>query len=706
LGLHLIALGSYFFPILAMLGHILLTVVALGMVIFVHELGHFLVAKACGVQCDKFYLGFDIGGLKLWKYQWGETEYGIGILPLGGYVKMLGQEDNPSRLREEIEQAKLQPPGTAAASDSAAAGGQPSQTDSALEAAQQALYNPRSYLAKSVPKRMAIISAGVIMNVIFAFVFAVIAYRVGVKEMAAAVGWIMPGEAAWRAGLHTGDQILKVGGKNTAQFLDLKVGVSLGDLQDGVPLVIHRPGESEPLTILVHPDTGLSGRPAPTIGIAPPQSMTLDDEPTVPGLPAAAAGKFKPLDQIVAVDGKAVENQLQWEAQLVTHADQPIRVTVLRKKEGDDGSLPNAPAERATIDVAPNPIRSLGLVMEMGEITAVQSGSPAEKAGLKPHDRFQWADDPTSPPDPMTLPNRLRQKAGQSITLSVQRDGDSLKAPLKVPVTLRNVDWLELPMTQNSAMPLPALGLTYQVLNRVQGVVPGSPAAKAGIPVGAVIERAVVYPPKEGEPGAKDSIKKVKVEFGDKGWSWPGLFYGLQNYMPGREVELFFEGGRSVRLRPAPVADWFNPERGFVFRPELVFLKASSFGEAVELGGRKTIDAMTMVVNVLRKLGTQISATSFAGPFKIFEVTYRASQEGITQLLLLLTMLSANLAVLNFLPIPVLDGGHMVFLAYEGIRRKPASEQVQLVLTYIGLVFILSLMIWVVGLDLWGYFFH
>jgi regulator of sigma E protease len=69
-------------------------------------------------------------------------------------------------------------------------------------------------------------------------------------------------------------------------------------------------------------------------------------------------------------------------------------------------------------------------------------------------------------------------------------------------------------------------------------------------------------------------------------------------------------------------------------------------------------------------------------------------------------MLSANLAVLNFLPIPVLDGGHMVFLAYEGIRRKPASEQVQLVLTYIGLVFILSLMIWVVGLDLWGYFFH
>ena len=55
--------------------------------IFVHELGHFLVAKLCGVKCEKFYLGFDIGGLKFCKFRYGETEYGIGILPLGGYVK-------------------------------------------------------------------------------------------------------------------------------------------------------------------------------------------------------------------------------------------------------------------------------------------------------------------------------------------------------------------------------------------------------------------------------------------------------------------------------------------------------------------------------------------------------------------------------------------------------------------------------------------
>ncbi len=81
--------------------------VGLGAVIFVHELGHFLVAKACGVKCEKFYLGFDIFGLKLARFRWGETEYGIGILPLGGYVKMLGQEDNPTKAAEEFERAKL-----------------------------------------------------------------------------------------------------------------------------------------------------------------------------------------------------------------------------------------------------------------------------------------------------------------------------------------------------------------------------------------------------------------------------------------------------------------------------------------------------------------------------------------------------------------------------------------------------------------------
>ncbi len=75
------------------------------------------------------------------------------------------------------------------------------------------------------------------------------------------------------------------------------------------------------------------------------------------------------------------------------------------------------------------------------------------------------------------------------------------------------------------------------------------------------------------------------------------------------------------------------------------------------------------------------------------------ADQGNAELLLFLTMLSANLAVFNFMPIPVLDGGHFVLLAYEGIRGKPASETVQTVLAYVGLALIITLMVWVCGLD-------
>ena len=78
---------------------------------------------------------------------------------------------------------------------------------------------------------------------------------------------------------------------------------------------------------------------------------------------------------------------------------------------------------------------------------------------------------------------------------------------------------------------------------------------------------------------------------------------------------------------------------------------------------------------------------------------YASASEGVAQLLIFVCLISANLAVINFLPIPVLDGGHMVFLAYEGVRGKPPSERVHVGLSYLGLLFILGLMIFVLGLD-------
>ncbi|MCR4415159.1 MAG: site-2 protease family protein, partial [Thermoguttaceae bacterium] len=76
-----------------------------------------------------------------------------------------------------------------------------------------------------------------------------------------------------------------------------------------------------------------------------------------------------------------------------------------------------------------------------------------------------------------------------------------------------------------------------------------------------------------------------------------------------------------------------------------------------------------------------------------------SAAKGLADLLIFLTIIGANLAVLNFLPIPLLDGGHMVFLAYEGITGRAPNERVQTILTYLGLLFILGLVVVVFGLD-------
>ena len=89
------------------------------------------------------------------------------------------------------------------------------------------------------------------------------------------------------------------------------------------------------------------------------------------------------------------------------------------------------------------------------------------------------------------------------------------------------------------------------------------------------------------------------------------------------------------------------------------------------------------------------------GPGMIAVAATSEASQGTSRLLLFLTLLSANLAIVNFLPIPVLDGGHMVFLAYEGLFRRPVSEKVEILLTWGGLFFILGLMIFVSSMDAW-----
>jgi regulator of sigma E protease len=712
--------------------NVLKVIIGLGMVIFVHELGHFLVAKLCGVKCEKFYLGFDFFGLKLWKFRRGETEYGIGVFPLGGYVKMLGQEDNPARLREELERAKARQAAIEAGEESLVTEGSEGQptADGAgsseetldVAAAEQALFDPRSYLAKSVPKRMAIISAGVIMNVIFAFFMAVAALGLGVQDVRCGIGEVVPGKAAWQVHLMPGDQIIELAGRPVDRWQELRTGISLGDVADGVTMVVKRPGQEKPISVTVMPDR--TGR-YPTIGVGVPMTNTLGETlPVWPGTASASAGpeKFQPGDTVVGIDDAPVASYAEVRRQLALHPDGKIRVTVARSATPAEAGNPEGagdepadskaakPANRqlATIEVGPQPMRRLGLIMEMGPIVAVQDNSPALKAGIQPGDVVESVDGRPAG-DPLTLSDRLGRRAGQKVALTVVRHGE--KITLK-DVELARANWFAQPFAPKSPVSVASLGIAYRVLNKVAGVVEGSPAAQAKIIPGSVVVEASILPP-DAETIESEGLQEVvkvlppdssKVEFDEEQSNWPYLINRLQGCLPGTQVKVMLkdEQGqeRSVTLAPAAAADWFDPLRGLVFESDTFIRQAHSLSEAISMGYRETIDSLLLIYRTLEKLSSgQVSAKELIGPLGIIQVASRSASAGTGELLLFLTILSANLAVLNFLPIPVLDGGHMVFLAYEGIRGKPPSERVFLGLSYLGLFLLLALMIYVTGLD-------
>ncbi len=160
-------------------------IVVLGVLIFVHELGHFVVAKLSGVRVLVFSLGF---GPKLCGVRLGETEYILSAIPLGGYVKMLGE----GKGEEEDEEAELS------------------------EEEQQG-----SYAHKGPWRRMAIIIAGPLTNILFAALVFAVVYLFGVPSLVPVVGEVNYEMPAYSAGFRTGDRIISIDGKKIETWDEL-----------------------------------------------------------------------------------------------------------------------------------------------------------------------------------------------------------------------------------------------------------------------------------------------------------------------------------------------------------------------------------------------------------------------------------------------------------------------------------------------------
>ena len=334
-------------------------VVGLGLVIFIHELGHFLAAKWCDVHVKTFSIGFG-PSVPFCSYKWGETTYMIGVVPLGGYVSMVGEGD--AAAEEDAEE------------------------------------DPRSFKHKTVGQRMLIISAGVVMNILLGMACFMAAYLHGVQEEPATVGVVESGSAAWRAGIRTDSDIRRINRRDNPVFKDLRPIVMSTVKGETVTVVTEYKGKQETLQVEPLKDEGVY---YPQLGVAPGSRLTLGTlnrkgyKPVYPGSPAAAARPpFEPGDRIVGM----------------TDADDPSKVTALPEDKKDKaGRQPDFPeyarrmallagrpvtfrvlragaaadAEPVAVTVAPSFHVQTGARMQMGKVVAVRRDSPAEKAGVQ-----------------------------------------------------------------------------------------------------------------------------------------------------------------------------------------------------------------------------------------------------------------------------------------------------------------------------------
>ena len=592
--------------------YILEIVVALGLIIVLHELGHFLAAKWFDVHVRKFALGMGpVIGIPMrsggrWVYRpllkWGrgETQYSLRWLPLGGFVDLVGEHAE-------------------------------AETGS----------DPRGLCNKAAWQRCIVFSAGVVMNAVLAFVLFAAAPIVGIEAPVPIVGAVLDAMPAAKGGIQPGDRIVAIDGEPIQSFNDIFVTVALADAGTSFQVELERPalstgGRTERITTTVVSMRG-PGLPFPMIGVAP------EEEPVIEKLRPHAllrqAG-FKEGDRIAAVSGRPVET---WRGLAKALADAPAGpVTLTRERGGTREEVPVNPADLKK--------HEYGMSCP-AEVTGVDAGSPAAGAGIKPGDRIAAVGD-TLWPDMETASNSIKAAAADAaVRLTLWREGQSVYVSCKA-VRLPGADRPRIGITM-----APASGAPVQV-GKVEV---GGPADQAGVRPGDIILAV-------GDDGRRPN-------------DWDDVAQTVTN-AAGKSVPLKVQRGANTldtNLVPKAVPyerlSVAGAEGASMYRP---LPRINNPLVAAKHGIKETAVWLVRVYVNLKQLMTgQVGTKALAGPLGIAQFAFSVASHGLGAAMDFSGTLAVMIAVLNFLPIPPFDGGHVLFVILERIKGSPVSLKVQ-----------------------------
>jgi regulator of sigma E protease len=713
--------------------NLLLIVGGFSLIIFAHELGHFAAARWARVRVLAFAMGF---GPAVLSYRKGmglrrgsseaayrklarergdgrglvpgvsPTEYRLNALPLGGYVKMLGQDDADPSHRSDA---------------------------------------PDSYNAVSVPKRMVIISAGVLVNLVTAALLFVVVFWFGLKIEPARIGFVEPGSPAALAtpvspdaappGLMIGDTITAIDGEPVDAFKDVMVTTLMAAPGREMTVTVARPGTQGTLDFRLTPREDQIERIL-TIGVLPASSGTLlkvtgpraqaDFELAMSrlGLPPT----LKPGMSLVSIGGQGSVN-----------AGRPLEFQDLRRAVSEAGGRSveavfahTTPAGHAQQDAGTQvrvelvPVvelqtsrllrpgqasagtsgeRTLGIVSHLAGLVPVMAvaevADEGRASGLAPRDVFARIGDTEFPSQVQGL-REIRAPGLSSITIDVLRevDGQLRRVALgKVPVRDGRVGFATTSTAAQADVPAALATLvtgwpTGQTLDRggkpaepppgaTLRVMPGSSLRSVdGVAVASYAQARAALA--EAARAGRTSVPLVLELPRSDGSTGP-------NGPTTESLELALDEPDRQELL---ALGWEPPIPGDLFEPVQSLLKREGPIAAIGQGLHETKTMILQTyVTFVRLFQGSVKVEQLRGPVGIAHAGTIIAQRGWVWVLFFMAAVSINLAVVNFLPLPVVDGGHFVFLCYEWIVGRPVSVAFQNIATLAGLALIALLFV-------------